>query len=193
MLLSARNKISRQLKGRSWIFVLLLIFFASGVTVGCNNFNLTEETGSDIITYFSGKAEFNSIVYDSFFKSFKLMMWIFASGLSLVGIPLILYFIFTKGVSLGAAVCALISVSSEQPLTVILCLLPHIIFLVIAMMLSCYKSFVFSGALFRNVFGFKKYRNTSWDSFFSLAVTFLISALLCYLSALCEGFFIPHM
>ena len=145
MLRNTRKTISRQLKERSWIFILLFVFFASGVAAGCNNFQLTEENSTSIIAYFSGESDFRQVVYDSFVKNFKLVLLIFAGGVSLVGIPLILYFLFMKGVSMGAAVCALISVSSSKQLTVIFYLLPHIIFLVIAILVLGYRSFVFSG------------------------------------------------
>ena len=191
MLYRVRKKIQRHFKINIFICILMFTVFTAGVSAGSSNFVLTEENSDVILSYFKNKGDFEAVVTDSFFKNIRIIFIIFISGMSVAGIPVILYTLFSRGVSLGAGVCALISVSESSYVGIILNLLPQIVFLILAVMIISYYGFTFSCFLCTRVF-FGKSRYPKRDvSVITFAIVFLISALCCFLSALCEGWFIP--
>ncbi len=192
MIYKFRKNKKLNIKINAYLCVLLFAFFSLGVSTGCKNFNLTEENYEIVKGYFQGKSDFYEICRDSFVKNSKIIVMILIWGISLAGIPAILYFLFSQGISLGSGICAVLSVSSSDILNTVLNLLPQTVFFLIALMLISYYSFEFSVFICRKIlFNGKRFLNNK--SIIGLIIAFALSLVLCYFSSLCEGWFIPSL
>ena len=177
-----------KIKINIYVCLLLFAFFSLGISTGSRNFTLTEDNYEVIKGYFQENSDFNSIYKDSFVKNAKIVVLISIFGLSLVGVPAVLYFVFSQGLALGSGICAIFSVSESNILSTACNLIPQIIFYIFALMLISYYSFEFSMFLCRKIL-FKEKHFVNNKSITGFVVVFAVSILFCYFTALCEGWF----
>ena len=151
MLYNFRKSKKFKIKINIYVCLLLFAFFSLGISTGSRNFTLTEDNYEVIKGYFQENSDFNSIYKDSFVKNAKIVVLISIFGLSLVGVPAVLYFVFSQGLALGSGICAIFSVSESNILSTACNLIPQIIFYIFALMLISYYSFEFSMFLCRKI------------------------------------------
>lgn len=179
-----------KLKINVYVCLLLFTFFSLGVSTGCRNFSLTEDNYEVIKGYFQENPNFNDVYKDSFLKNVKVISLISVFGLSLVGVPVVLYFVFSQGLALGSGICAVFSVCASNVLSTACNLIPQVLLYISALMLSSYYCFEFSMFLCRKVLFMEK-RMVNNKSIIVFFIVFSLSVLFCYFAALCEGWFMP--
>ena len=190
MLYKFRKSKKLRIKINIYVCLLLFAFFSLGVSTGCRNFSFTEDNYEVIKGYFQEKSDFNDVYKDSFVKNAKVVVLISVFGLSLVGVPAVLYLIFSQGLALGSGICAIFSVSESNILSTAGNLLPQVLFYISALMLISYYCFDFSMFLCKKIL-FKEKRIVSNRNLTGFVIVFAFAIVLCYFSALCEGWFVP--
>lgn len=189
---SLRKKLSNIKAGNIVTYVIFVCFIA-GITFGCNGFVLEEEIIDEIVKSFENGVDFNLALTDAFIKNSIFIFFLYLCGMSMIGGICVLYLIFTQGVSIGSSVCAIVSVAETQKFLVLLELMPGYFFITTAYILMARSAFLYSLNInTKTIFSRKNIFKYDYR-FIALTATFGISVLFCYISALCEVFFIPSL
>lgn len=111
-----RNIVIQHLQGSWWVYIFLGICFLAGIIFGFLGVNILDEQQTTTLRQFmdegfsqlAGDMNYIGTTQQAAVKNFANLGKIFLLGLTVIGFPLILVIIFTRGFVLGFTVCFLI-------------------------------------------------------------------------------------
>ena len=160
-----RDLIGEYIQERFFLFLLVALLLIMGIVFGAFSVNsLGNEERLELTRYlqvfFDGiKQEARplsnlSLAQDAIFKHIKTVFFLLILGISVIGVPLILFLIFTKGFILGFTIGFIIQhLAGRGFLFSITSILPHYMLIVPAITLGAVANMDFAGELLKNRWG----------------------------------------
>ena len=188
-----RRKLSAYFGKNKYYYLLIFLVFAAGVAMGVRSVTTGGQDSAAVAgSLQSGQYAYTEIIRMSFLKNVKFVFWIFLCSLSILGIPAIAFLLYTKVYSLGCSICALLMATSQaNKFTVMAAILPQIFFTVLSFVFLSQCGAGFSMDLCRKTLFGENVRGSYLAQLGGVALVFGVSVLFVFLSAVCEGFFVP--
>ncbi|MDX9871898.1 MAG: stage II sporulation protein M [Clostridia bacterium] len=189
-----RNRIIQHLQGSWWVYIILGLCFIAGIVFGSLGVNILDEQQTTALrdfldegfAQFDGDMNFVTTTQQAVSKNLVNLSKIFLLGLTVIGFPLILMIIFTRGFVLGFTVVFLIQQKGLWgALIALLAIFPPNLLSLPAYILAAAAAINFSLFLIRA-------KNTSLANY-ALSYLFLMIMLgfLMLAAALIEGYLSP--
>ncbi len=172
-------------KNKFWLLLIAGIF-AMGVYMGVNAARDSDLTALDISGIYASDITASQIVTRSFYKNIQLVAWICIGAMSVIGLPVILYLIYTKGMAIGCTVYALFMLSGTQVWRIVLCCFPYMLFLVMSFLFTGQEGICFSIGVARKIFTKSGARYDLSSRTVPFAANIIFSVLCVLAAALCE-------
>jgi stage II sporulation protein M len=196
-----RKVIALYIEERLFLFILVGLLFATGIVFGTLSAqNLEPGQKSELFQYiqffFQGMKQETAPVTDaglaqaSIFNHLKTVFFFVILGISVIGVPLILFLLFVKGYILGFTIGFILQqMMGKGFLFTVTAVFPHYVLNIPALMLAGVANIVLAGSLLKSRFG-KALRPVSADLLQGLALNGL-TVLILIVSGLIEGFVSP--
>jgi len=196
-----RRAISLYIQERLFLFILVGLLFAMGIVFGTLSAqNLEPGQKTELLQYihffFQGMKQETQPVTDAvlarnaIFNHLKTIFFFSLLGISVIGVPLILFLLFAKGYILGFTIGFILQqLAGKGFLFTVTSVFPHYVLIIPALMIAGVANIDLAGALLRSRFG-KVTRPVSTDLVQGLGLNGLALSLLI-LSGLIEGFVSP--
>lgn len=191
---SFRNRIIQHLQGNWWVYIILGLCFIAGLVFGSLGVNIldAEQTAalSDFVdegfAQFDGSMNFVATTQQALSKNLVNLGKIFLLGLTVIGFPLILMIIFTRGFVLGFTVVFLIQQKGLWgALIALLAIFPPNLLSLPAYILAAAAAINFSLFLI-------KAKNTTLANYaLSYLILMIVLGLIMLAAALIEGYLSP--
>ena len=138
------------------------------------------------------RVNYGSTLLSNLVKNYICLMFMYIASISIIGIPLILLFLFFKGFTFGFSISSIISIYNIKGILLsILYLVPSDLLLLIVWLLMGYYGINFSIRLFRYLF---LKENISLNRYFkNLNKIFIISLIALTLASIIETFLSPFL
>jgi len=193
-----KQKIIQHLYGSWWVYLFVCVCFVAGIIFGSLGVNILDEKQISSLTAFldRGFSQFDDSLdlalttRQAVVKNFYNLGKIFALGLTVIGFPLILAIVFTRGFALGFTVAFLIKEKTLQGwLLALLVVLPPNLLSLPAYILSAVTAINFSLYLIRGRDSVRGVPITQY--FMGYLLVMLGLAVLMLGAALIEGYISP--
>ncbi|NLW60527.1 MAG: stage II sporulation protein M [Firmicutes bacterium] len=196
-----RRKIGLYIEERLFLFILVGLLFAMGIvfgTLSAQNLEYGQKTElrQYIQIFFQGMKQQTAPVTDvalagdAIFNHLKTVFFFVLLGISVIGVPLILFLIFAKGYILGFTIGFILQqLAGKGFLFTVTSVFPHYVFMIPALLLAGVANIDLAGALLKSRFG-QVNRPVSADLLQGLGLSGLAMVLLT-VSGLIEGFISP--
>lgn len=180
-------------------FIISLIVV--GIVCGSIYYNLLSQNEikvvKDILGNFFDSVKGNSINYgnvlvNSFISEFVIILIVFILGFSMIGIPVTIFLVFMKGLTLGFTLSSLISMFSYKGVIFsFIYIFPAHLFSIFNLLLISFYSINFSLLLIKTVF--KKRPINMGREFKKYGVVLLINFVVTILYSLSESYLFPNV
>lgn len=196
-----RKAIGLYIEERLFLFILVGLLFTMGIVFGTLSAqNLEQGQKTELLQYlqffFQGMKQEPQPVTDAvlarnaIFNHLKTIFFFLILGISVIGVPLILFLLFAKGYILGFTIGFILQqLAGKGFLFTVTSVFPHYVLIIPALMVAGVANIDLAGALLRSRFG-KVTRPVSADLLHGLGINGL-SLLLLTVSGLIEGFISP--
>jgi stage II sporulation protein M len=196
-----RDLIYDYLQERFFLFLLVVLLFIMGIVFGALSVNSLGngqkmELTQYLQVFFAGIKEETrpvsdlSLAKDAIFGHIKTVFFLLVLGISVIGVPLILFLVFTKGYILGFTIGFILQqLAGKGFLFSITSILPHYLLFVPAIILGAVANMDFAGELLKNRWG-KLAQPISVEFFRCLGLNGIVLFTLT-ISGLVEGFISP--
>lgn len=177
-----RRKVLGYLNSNKYMFLIIFTAISAGVIAGsfgamrAENFDIAEPL----------HLENEKIMASSFLTNLKLLTWIAIWGLNVIGFPVIIYLLYSKGAYFAAGIYSVLILENTNKLIAVLSIIPYFVCMVAALTVLSYGSLDCSHTVLKSVLFSKNQRKAS-KSVLKLAICFLISTLLALLGGVCEA------
>lgn len=194
-----KHKISEHIQSNWWIYLLITVCFLTGLifgAIGARSLNTAQNTAlSEFVNTglasFDNDFDFSATTRQALSKNLYNLVKMFVLGLTVIGLPLILAIVFTRGFVLGFTAMFLIQQRSWQGgLIALLAVLPPNFLSLPVYFLASVMAINFSLFLIRG----NNQRGTSLAQYFlGYLGYFLLMAIIMLAAALIEGYFSPFL
>lgn len=184
--MNLRDLIYRHIKENWYLYIIVLIFFLGGVIFGSIGVKvLNQDQTSELTNYLNHffekipQLEGQRVIYQSIMDNLNIIIIIFILGMTVIGFPLVLFLIFTRGFILGFTIGFLVQEKAWKGIFLtIISVLPQNLFFIPALIGSGVIALAFSIYLVR---GRSDFRRTLIQEFFkySLGMTFFLVLAFC--------------
>lgn len=166
-------------------YMLLIIFtaLASGGIAG--SFGAMRADSLEAVTPLM--IDNNKIVMMSFLENLKFLAWIALWGLNVIGFPVIIYLLYSKGAYLSAAVYFVLAAESQNQLLAVISLIPYFVCTIASTAILAQQSLNCSLAIGQNVIFGKILRTRT--NIFKLSISFILASIFALLGGFCEALF----
>lgn len=197
-----KNLLLRYLKENMYSFIFVTLVYVIGITFGSVMVNRLPEQHSEPLVqelsfYFEVLDETPAvnktiILKEAFNTNAKFILIAFLSGITVIGIPVIVVMLFMRGLILGFTIGFIFSHSSVRGLLFALAsIVPHSLVIIPALLLSSVASISFSWVMLLKVI---KSRNFNIKQhIINYSILTVISLALVGISALIEAYIIPAL
>ncbi|HBL36307.1 MAG TPA: stage II sporulation protein M [Firmicutes bacterium] len=196
-----RKVIALYIEERLFLFILVGLLFTMGIVFGTLSAqNLEQEQKNELSQYiqffFQGMKQETTPVTDTglartaIFNHLKTIFFFVILGISVIGVPLILFLLFAKGYILGFTIGFILQqLMGKGFLFTVTSVFPHYVLIIPALMIAGVANIDLAGSLLKSRFG-KALRPVSADLLQGLGLNGL-AVLILIVSGLIEGFVSP--
>ena len=182
---------------RIFLFILILILFLMGIIFGVLATSVLDPAQRDnLLSYLNqglrGEIFISNSVYtrQTIIANIKTVFFLFFMGISVIGVPLALLLIFTRGFIIGYSTSFLLKTMGFKGLVLILTgVIPHNLFIIPALFLMVIAIIDIAAALIK--VRFTKKQMTIGDELIKCAFLTLIVLLVMTLAGFIQGYITP--
>lgn len=185
-MLKIKNGLSLYLNKNKFWLLLIAGIFAAGVYMGVSAARSSDLSALDITGIYASEVTAAEIIAKSFYKNIKLVAWICIGAMSVIGLPAILYMIYSKGMAIGCTIYALFALCGGEIRKIILCCLPYILFLIMSFLFISKEGICFSLGVARKIFTKSGARYDLSERTVPFALNIIFSVLCVTAAAACE-------
>ncbi len=131
------------------------------------------------------EADKNQIIITSFLENMKYFTWIAVWGLNSVGVPVIIYLLYSKGAYISAAVYSIMALESANKFVAVISVIPYIACTVLGTVLLSQASLECSLSVCKTIV-FNKQTGKGQKFVLKLAICFMLSLIAAFLGGLAE-------
>lgn len=176
-----KRKVSAYFAKRKYVLLVVFTALCAGMVVGAYSGSKGE---TDVV--FNQMMQ-KDLIISSFLENVKFLGWLVLWGANLFGFPVIVYLLYTKGATLSAALCALMS-GEHSEIMVLLSVIPYIACTITSVMILSQGALHCSFCLFKNLWIKRGGRGIS-EEVLLMIVEFIPAILLALLGGVCETIF----
>lgn len=195
--LRLRLIIQEYFRDRIFLFILVLILFLMGIIFGVLATSVLDPAQRDnLLSYLNqglrGEIFISNSVYtrQTIVANIKTVFFLFFMGISVIGVPLALLLIFTRGFIIGYSISFLLKTMGFKGLVLILTgVIPHNLLIIPALFLMVIAIIDIAAALTK--VRFTKKQVTIGDELIKCAVLTLIVLLVMTLAGFIQGYITP--
>lgn len=176
-----KRKISAYFEKRKYAFLVVFTAICAGVVVGA--FGVVNSEAESVAAF--NQMSSKEIIVSSFLENLKFSGWLVLWGMNLFGWPVIIYLLYTKGVTISAALCTLSVADSSSGVMLILSVLPYLACTIVSIMILAQGSLCCSFGLFKSLWN-KRSGKMNGEGVLMLIGEFIPAAMLSLLGGVCE-------
>lgn len=196
-----QNVVANYIRENSSMYLFVIVLFLMGVIFGAVIVNSLSFTQKEDLFYYlnqffgqmeNGKlAESSDLFRQSFFHNIKFIGLMWLLGISIIGLPIILILLFTKGMVVGFTVGFLVNQMGWNGfLLAFVSILPQNFIIIPVFIVTASVAVMFSLKMIQRQF-LKKYSQPIFPLFKSYAATFLLAILCLSAAAAVEAYLSP--